>query len=154
MNEIERICDEIARALYGPSWHGPALDEALTGVTAAQASARPVASGHTIWEIVLHLTFWAEAVGRRLTEEAPVAPAQGADWPGIGEATEDAWRQAVARLGDAHEELRRQVAAMPEARLWTRVPGKDYDAYTMLHGLAQHDAYHAGQIGLLKKMAG
>ena len=152
MNEIERICDEIARALYGPSWHGPALAEALSGVTAAQAAARPVAAGHTIWEIVLHLTFWAEAIGRRLTEEAPVPFATGSDWLGVGEATEDAWRQAVARLGDAHEELRRQVAAMPEARLWARVPGKDYDAYTMLHGLAHHDAYHSGQIGLLKKM--
>ena len=29
--------------------------------------------------------------------------------------------------------------------------GKDYDVYVMLHGLVQHDLYHGGQIGLLKK---
>jgi hypothetical protein len=31
------------------------------------------------------------------------------------------------------------------------VPGKDYNAFVMLLGVAQHDNYHAGQIALLKK---
>ncbi len=156
MNEIERITDELQRALYGETWHGPSLTDALTDVTAAQAAAKPLPSAHSIWEIVLHLTFWAETVGRRLDSAAPVTVAEGsADWPGIGstagDATEDAWHQAVSRLEDAHRELSRQLAALPEAKLAEAVPGKGYDAYVMLHGLAQHDAYHAGQIALLKK---
>jgi hypothetical protein len=32
-----------------------------------------------------------------------------------------------------------------------QVPGKPYDIRFMLHGAAQHAAYHAGQIALLKK---
>ena len=32
-----------------------------------------------------------------------------------------------------------------------RVPGKRYDFYHMLHGIAQHELYHAGQIAILKK---
>jgi hypothetical protein len=31
------------------------------------------------------------------------------------------------------------------------VPGKPYDIRFMLHGAAQHAAYHGGQIALLKK---
>jgi hypothetical protein len=31
------------------------------------------------------------------------------------------------------------------------VPGREYDYYTMLHGILQHDLYHAGQISILKK---
>ncbi len=155
MNESERIVDELKRAFFGPSWHGPSLAEALTDVTAAQAAARPLGNAHNVWEIVLHLTFWVGVVGRRLTQSQPVLPAEGSeDWPGAGEASEDAWRQAVSRLEDAHEELCRQIAALPEPRLAEPIPGKDYDAYVMLHGLAQHDAYHAGQIALLKKALG
>jgi hypothetical protein len=31
------------------------------------------------------------------------------------------------------------------------VPGTEYSVYFMLHGVIQHDLYHAGQIALLKK---
>jgi len=34
-----------------------------------------------------------------------------------------------------------------------QVPGKRYDFYHMLHGIAQHELYHAGQIAILKKAA-
>ena len=43
--------------------------------------------------------------------------------------------------------------ALPDARLRDRVPGKRYDFYHLLHGLAQHELYHAGQIAILKKAA-
>ena len=45
------------------------------------------------------------------------------------------------------------VAGLPELRLHDRVPGKRYDFYHMLHGMAQHELYHAGQIAILKKGA-
>ena len=43
------------------------------------------------------------------------------------------------------------IAALPEPRLRDQVPGKDYDFYFMLHGVVQHELYHAGQIAILKK---
>jgi hypothetical protein len=57
-------------------------------------------------------------------------------------------------VGDAkraHDALVKMVAALPESRLRERVPGKKYDFYLMLHGVAQHELYHAGQIAILKK---
>jgi hypothetical protein len=47
--------------------------------------------------------------------------------------------------------LVKAVSTLPEARLRERVPGKRYDFYFMLHGVAQHALYHAGQIAILKK---
>jgi hypothetical protein len=38
-----------------------------------------------------------------------------------------------------------------EEDLAEQVPGKEHSVYTMLHGIIQHDLYHAGQIALLKK---
>jgi hypothetical protein len=49
--------------------------------------------------------------------------------------------------------LVKTVAALPKSRLLDQVPGKKYDFYHMLHGIAQHELYHAGQIAILKKAA-
>ena len=62
-----------------------------------------------------------------------------------------AWRKAVAEAKSKHDALLKTVAALPESRLRDRVPGKRYDFYHMLHGVVQHELYHAGQIAILKK---
>ena len=62
---------------------------------------------------------------------------------------------SLADVRRTHEELASAVAALPDARLDEMVPGKEgahYTFYYMLHGLVQHELYHAGQIALLKKM--
>jgi hypothetical protein len=51
-----------------------------------------------------------------------------------------------------HAGLEKTVAGLTESRLRERVPGKKYDFYFMLHGVAQHELYHAGQIAILKKI--
>jgi len=42
-------------------------------------------------------------------------------------------------------------AADDGARLEEITPGTSYSNYVLLHGVIQHDLYHAGQIALLKK---
>ena len=66
MSESARIADQLRRAFAGEAWHGDSLFEILEGVTAAQASARPIKNAHTIWELVLHIAAWDNAVLRRL----------------------------------------------------------------------------------------
>src|SRR5947207_15275724 len=65
MRETERIVDQLNRAFVGEAWHGPAVLEVLKGVTAEQATARPFAGGHSIWELALHIEAWVRACGRR-----------------------------------------------------------------------------------------
>ena len=67
MTEIERILDQLKRAYEGDAWHGPSVREALAGVTAQQAHARPLTNAHSIWELVHHIAVW-ENVGRRRLE--------------------------------------------------------------------------------------
>jgi hypothetical protein len=33
------------------------------------------------------------------------------------------------------------------------VPGRDYDFYTLIHGIIHHDIYHSGQVSMIKKGA-
>jgi hypothetical protein len=159
MLESEMIADELDRMNHGGAWHGPAIRETLNGVSAGEAVARPIPGAHNIWEIVLHMTAWADEVGRRLEQDA--RPLTGeADWPAVGPTTETEWEDTRTGLSDAHRRLRLAIREFPPGRLQDQVGGLDNGGppdsfYVMLHGLAQHDAYHTGQISLLKKaMAG
>ena len=150
MSESKRIADQLHRAYAGGAWHGPALRQLLRGVTARQAAARPLPHAHTIWELVLHITAWKRAVLRRTQGKAlSLSPAQ--NFPPMPKATAANWKSALSALQAAQEDLERTLAALPDKRLKRIVPGKRYTLYFMLHGLVQHDLYHAGQIALLKK---
>lgn len=155
-----RLAEQVDAALSGPAWHGASLEENLKGLTAEQAAARPVAEAHSIWELVLHLTAWTAEVTRRLGGAAPAAPAEG-DWPAVGAVSPGAWAETIARLGSAHGELAEAVRRYPPERWTDRVGGaRDAPLGTgvsyaeMVQGLLQHDAYHGGQIGLLRKALG
>ena len=150
MNELTRIADLLDRAGHGDAWHGPSVDATLAGVTAAQAVARPIADGHSIWELVLHIAVWDRVVTRRFAGEE-LEPTGAEDWPPVTKTTDDAWRRAVANLRKARGELRASMLAFDGGRLGDTVQGKNYSFYVMAHGIVQHDLYHGGQIALLKK---
>jgi uncharacterized damage-inducible protein DinB len=156
MTEIERIVDELQREHSGEPWHGSPLRQILKGVNAAHAAAQPIAGGHSIWELVLHITAWKNEVRRRLSGAAASDPDEG-DWPPVGETSDARWRQALAALERAHTELVAAIRQVPEAQLSKatndpRAPGgTGVSYYVLLHGIVQHDAYHSGQIAMLKK---
>jgi uncharacterized damage-inducible protein DinB len=146
-SRARELSDAIARAVSGPIWHGPSLTDLVGDVSAEDAAAHPIAGAHSIWELVLHMASWAEIVRARLID----ASTPEEDWPPLAEATPEHWRDAVERLKAAHRELADDVLALDDARLFERVSGRDYTALTMLHGVVEHDAYHGGQIAVLKR---
>jgi uncharacterized damage-inducible protein DinB len=153
MTETARIADQLRRAFSGDAWHGDSLLEILDGVTAAQASARPVPHAHTIWELVLHIAAWDHAVRRRVGGEV-VELSDDQNFPPVRDTSESAWRKAMEHVRRMHDELVQAVSGFPDARLTEQVPGTHgahYNFYYMLHGVVQHELYHAGQIALLKK---
>lgn len=157
MTEIERLADQLQRAFYADAWCGPSLLEALEGVNAAQAAARPLARAHSIWEIVAHLSGWKRTVHQRL-EGQPVRLPEEGDWPRVADTSEQSWQQTLLQLKARHDALLAAVRGLDEARLEdvlitesSRETGGGVSCYVTLHGAAQHDLYHGGQISLLKK---
>ncbi len=114
------------------------------------AAAKPLPEVHSIWELVLHIAVWDGVALRRLSGEKS-QPTGDLNFPPMPKPTEAAWRKAVEATKRTHDTLVKTVAALPDSRLGDRVPGKQYDFYHMLHGIAQHELYHAGQIAILKK---
>ena len=153
IEEISRIADQLKRAFEGDAWHGPAVLEVLEGVNVRSAAAKPLRGAHSIWEIVLHIAAWDGAIRRRMEGQA-LQLSDEQDFPPVKDTSDSAWREALHTLRIRHAELIQGVLSMPDHRLTSQVPGKDYDFYHMLHGAVQHELYHAGQIALLKKVAG
>ena len=152
MIEIERILDQLKRAYEGNAWHGPSVREALAGVTASQAHARPLANAHSIWELVHHIAVWEGAARRRLEgDRAPIDISSTEDWPPADDPSEAAWEQAKAALDRGHEALREANTRVDESRLNEPVLEGMSTVYVTLHGVIHHDLYHAGQIAMLKK---
>jgi uncharacterized damage-inducible protein DinB len=127
------------------------LLELLRDVNAATAASKPLPHVHSIWELVLHIAAWDGAALRRIAGEK-VQLTGVANFPLVPpKPTEAVWRKAIAQATRTHDTLVKTVAALPETKLRARVPSKKYDFYHLLHGVAQHELYHAGQIAILKK---
>jgi uncharacterized damage-inducible protein DinB len=137
------------------NWHGgPTPVGALRGVTAEQARWTPTSKRKSIWQLALHIAYWKYAVRRHLeTGPVPRFPRKPANWPSVApEADAAAWDRDVALLKAEHQRLVDAVRRVqwpldrvpPEGRRWT------YGE--LLLGIAAHDAYHTGQIQLLKRL--
>lgn len=149
-SEAALIADQLRRAFYGEAWHGPALMELLEDIDAKTAAAKPLADVHSIWELVLHVAAWDGAGIKRLAgHKCQLKGTQ--NFPLIPERTEIEWKRAVKHTQETHDLLVETVRGLSDKRLREGVPGKKYDFYHMLHGIAQHELYHAGQIAILKK---
>jgi uncharacterized damage-inducible protein DinB len=152
MTEISRILDQLKSAFEGNAWHGPSVREALDGVNAEQAHARPLANAHSIWELIHHIAVWENVGRRRLTgDRAAIDISSPEDWPPADDTSEAAWEQAKAALDRGHQALVKVIANVPESRLDEPILEGMSTVYVTLHGVIQHDLYHAGQIAMLKK---
>ena len=151
------VVEQLDRAFYGDAWHGPAVMEALRGVDAAQAHVQAIHEAHSVWEIALHLASWKHEVCRRVEGAEPHPPIEG-DWPEPPARDADAWRATLEALDHAHRRLVAATRLLKADRLHDMVGAhRDHPLGTgvtfaaLVLGSVQHDAYHAGQIVLLRK---
>lgn len=157
-SEPSRIIDQLRRAHDGDPWHGSPVMAILKDVPAAQAAWRPPNEAHSIWELVLHMTAWRNEVAERVTGKPASEPAAG-DYPAVGDPTPARWKAALDALDAAHRRLvdvARKVTDegvfLPTRDPRNGAPGTGVTVYEILHGIVQHDAYHAGQIAMLKRI--
>ena len=147
-----RILDE---GYERKAWQGPNLKGSLRGVRAAQAAWRPGPGRHNVWELAVHCAYWKYAVWRLLAGEKKGAfAAKGSNFFARpdGSATESAWREDLATLEGTHRKLRDAVAGLKDKDLAKRLPGSKYPTDTLVYGVASHDAYHTGQIQVVKRL--
>ena len=153
MSETQRIRDQLRAAYDGSPWYGDSVTEILDGVSAADAAGHPVSDAHSIWELVLHMAHWRRVALEALAGQsiADYGADVAGDWRTPEKISEEAWAEARDELRRTQDELLAALATTGDERLEQTVPGREYPFYVLLHGVVQHDVYHAGQIAILKK---
>lgn len=150
---IASLLHALDRAFDGPGWHGPTLVGATRGMDEAAARWRPAPDAHNAWEYVVHAAYWTYRVLRHVAADPPAH----FDEPGSNFFERPAERRTLAadrdRLRDWHRQLVEAVEALDPARL-DEVAYDDYTVHDVIAGVAAHDAYHAGQIRLLRRLQG
>jgi hypothetical protein len=140
----------------GRAWHGGVTPVgALRGVTAAQAAWVPAPNRMSIWGLTLHVAYWKYAVRRHLEGgDGPRFPRSPANFPRVPEpATEAAWREDCRLAAEEHRKFVAAVKRFDFRKLGRRSPtGKRWTYGEMIVGVLAHDAYHTGQIQLLKRL--
>ncbi len=115
------------------------------------AVARPIETGHTIAELVLHCAAWEQWVAKKVKGEEPTLSDEE-NFPAIPTLTTGSWNTALDKLTESNATLRAAVATIDENKLDDVVTKGGWSLHALVMGVTQHHSYHAGQIMLLKKM--
>jgi uncharacterized damage-inducible protein DinB len=158
-SDFDALKEDLRKVYNGNPWHGSSITDVLKGIDADTAGLKSVPHGHTIWEIVLHMTGWTREVTSRVRGASPKSPPK--DWPTPkASGGHAAWRSALEDLAAAQKELESAVDSLKPDDLvrWIgdqRDPslGTGVTVGTLIRGLLQHHTYHEGQISLLKRAA-
>lgn len=153
---IKVLAEAIQPAAGRRGWHGgPTPLGALRGVSAEQARWSPGPGRKSIWALALHIAYWNYAV-RRALDGSPrgTFPRNPSNWPEPAARPDGrSWAADIALLREEHDRLVEAVLAVQPEQLSRRPPGSRQWTYgELLTGIAMHDAYHTGQIQLLKRL--
>lgn len=138
---------------YGPgAWHGADLKAAIADVSEPTAFRRPGPGRHNIAEIALHHAFCAHSVIGQLTGKVP-GPfvIEGSDWFELS-GTTMSWETVRTTVDATQQRLAGVVADIASGALTSPLDGREQ--FDLVLGIACHAVYHAGQIQLIKVMAG
>ena len=138
------------------AWHGPNLLGSLRGLAVGPLLYRPRRESHNIWELALHCAYWKYAVRNQLLAgKRNTFPLEGSNFfPRDKGLTFADWKEDLALLKQQHRMLKDAILGLDPRTYGDRVKGSRHTVRQMALGVAAHDIYHAGQISLLKRMAG
>ncbi|WP_411350022.1 DinB family protein [Paenibacillus sp. WLX2291] len=133
------------------------LSLALEGLTAQQAAWQPQGDNLTIRQYVNHIQHYNQRVLNRHQDKDPGAEAENnlQTFGSPGDPYDEAgWQQLVRDVTDTSLALRDMIDAYDDESLAAPYPDTHINRGQQLAGWLIHDAYHAGQIVLLRKLQG
>ena len=125
-------------------WFVP-VSVALDGVTVEQAKWSDGKGNHSIGQLAHHLLFWNTQELAKLKGEKP-SPFSGNNEETFNNFDEKAWKETVQKLDQVLSDMEKAIEAMDDAKLQKL-------ANEIAH-TGTHNAYHIGQIVVLRRQQG
>ena len=149
MNEINNILKQFTELQHSEHWLDINFKQALHDVNAAAAAKKITPETNCIWQLVNHIIYWRNIVVNRLNGNTSTPPFVDFLLPDTLDETH--WRQTLHDFEAAYHQLRSTVHNFKEDHLHRTSVKAGQTNYELLVGSLQHDAYHLGQIVLLKR---
>nr|WP_154893097.1 DinB family protein [Paenibacillus xylanexedens] len=139
------------------NWIVP-LSKAIEGLTAEQAAWIPPSGGLSIWQLVNHMYYYNERILERLQDRAPSTPAAESNEATFGKPGDPldqvGWSQLVERTTKLAKQLHNNLVTLQDSRLEEAYLDSEQNWAQTLARWVLHDAYHSGQIVLLRRQQG
>ena len=154
---LKDILQEQFKAGYEENGWFVALKNATANLTAEQAVWKAEGFDHSVWDAVYHLTFWNERWLKRYRGEPlePGAIVIAETFQAPENPTEPAWQATLYKLFgvmDAWKEILENITEEKLAELVSEKYGAPWNA--PLAHMMIHNAYHTGQIVVIRKLQG
>lgn len=155
MTVKELLLEQFSSCYDYDSWFVAAMN-AVTDLNVEQAAWKPTDDVNCIWETLSHLTYYNHAYLERFKGvDFEYDVSSNNETFSTGEYTEADWRADVERFRNLMDEWRGLIAAADEAKFDEAVPQKEERKWwQLIADVNSHNAYHAGQILLLRKLQG
>ncbi|MHA2408357.1 MAG: DinB family protein [Candidatus Ranarchaeia archaeon] len=144
-----KLVDEIKKILLTAIWGSHIHihpERALKGLSASVARKIPKGGGHSCWELVYHMQLWQDLTLRFIQGKPTEWPKEDDEvWKIPKDAQDDkAWNKLVKRFKEGLKEMEDLIDTCDMVK---QIPG--WEGVTIpqaIHILAQHNAYHLGQL--------
>jgi DinB family protein len=151
LTEPQRISKQFNLLFHGTPWIDANISSTLKEFTWRDAASRVRPGMNSTWEIVNHLISWRETALKRLTGQAVEIPADNFFRPVTG-MSPASWKETQKRFAASHAGWKRYFKKLSAVDLNKNYSAKNFTRYELILGILQHDAYHLGQIRLLRRM--
>lgn len=155
MTAKEILLEQMASCRNQKNWFVP-LSDAVAGLNHNQAAEQDKNGNHSVWQLVNHLIFWNERWLMRLRGEVPPEMLiDNSETFSQESLDETQWKQSVRKLDKVLADCENMLKEMPEEIL-NKEAFAGYGAtwYEMFTQFTIHNAYHLGQIVLVRKLLG
>lgn len=134
-----------------------AVRNTLEGVTAEQAVWKPKGADNSIWESLAHLSYYNNAYLQRFKgiDYEYTKSTNEETFESSENASDEEWQAELERFKSIMTEWREWLSKADDAKLDQAVSAtNDTPWKTLISNINTHNAYHGGQILLLRKLQG
>lgn len=150
MTQLQRLQKLFEDHYNGNPWLDVSILDTLHDITAKEA-ATSIKGLNSIWQILKHMMEWRKTNMKRVNGKIVTAPSDNYINEIIDQ-SERAWNALQSDFNAVHIEWLSFIKGL-DVKIFDAVyKANQHTYYEHIQGILQHDAYHLGQIVLIKKL--
>jgi uncharacterized damage-inducible protein DinB len=154
VNVKDLLLEEFSTCFNQNGWF-VSVANAIEGLDAEQAARKPNGTENSIWETLGHLSFYNFAYLERFKGVNFEYPTDDNDETFVAGSSDEEWKRDVERFNALMKEWRDLIEGADESKFDEQVSETNIASWaTLISNVNAHNAYHAGQILLIRKLQG